>query len=510
MIEAFSFELISKKALIVIVIILIGAVVGLAAALGFGVSSAGIALVQSTEGSTPTFSNPTPTSPVQVVFSANTRSGDILVVLVSYYQSLGSGTPSVNAPTDTQGNSYSLASVEEGAPGCTCYLYSAVYYASAGQSSGDTVSVAFSSPSGSNPALKINVFEISGACACIATSSGESLNTEVSSASVSNFATPSGSAVFASNTGIGQGGGVNAGSGYTICGDESCEYLLSSSSSVTAPFTYGANNYYVEAAVSFSTPASSSTTTATNTLSVSISASPASGITPLPVSFSATVSGGSAPYSYSWAFGDGGTSTGSTPTHTFQTAGVYLVQLTMLDSLGDSSSASTRVSVSPQVTTTQSSMTTVSASGVPPPVSVQPPGLPVAWDTSNMSVQAKTITSQIFIPGGVDVSNVESTSEISYMAYGQSNGAVLQLGFSNPGPVNLSIQTREAPSSVWANSTRITSWTYANGVLSISADPSTITVFFPTSSAIPVSEIILVLIIIVAFGAALGASLRRH
>ncbi len=258
----------------------------------------------------------------------------------------------------------------------------------------------------------------------------------------------------------------------------------------------------------------------TNTLSSSIQASPNSGLSPLAVSFSSAVTGGSAPYTYSWTFGDGGTSTSSTTSHTYQNAGVYLAQLAVQDSSGASSSTSVSVRVSQQVTnyttttmamaTTATTSTTASAS---PTGSggTQPPGLPIAWTTSNMSVQAKTITSQILIPNGPTISNVQSTSQISYMAYGQSNGAVVQLGFSTSGPVNLSIQTSEAPSSVWANSTQITSWTYANGVLSISADPYTLTMFFPTpSSNIPESEIILILIVIVAFGAALGASLRRR
>ncbi len=297
---------------------------------------------------------------------------------------------------------------------------------------------------------------------------------------------------------------ATANSGYSFSDWSSSSVTFScgtcASTTVTIPTTTTTGITYSMAANFQST---------TNALSASVQASPSSGISPLAVSFSSTVTGGSAPYTYAWTFGDGGTSTSSTPSYTYQNAGVYLVQLTVQDSTGASSSTSVSIRVSQQVT--NNTTTVVTTASVTGSGGRQPPGLPIAWATSNMSVQAKTITSQILIPNGPTISNVQSTSQISYMAYGQSNGAVVQLGFSTSGPVNLSIQTSEAPTSVWANATQITSWTYANGVLSISADPYSVTLFFPTpSSAIPMSEIILIIIVIVAFGAALGASLRRR
>jgi PKD repeat protein len=66
-------------------------------------------------------------------------------------------------------------------------------------------------------------------------------------------------------------------------------------------------------------------------LDVAISANPTSGITPLPVSFTTTVSGGLEPYTYSWAFGDSGTSTQKSPTHTYTTPGTFTATLIVQD-----------------------------------------------------------------------------------------------------------------------------------------------------------------------------------
>ncbi|MBK9285957.1 MAG: PKD domain-containing protein [Sphingobacteriaceae bacterium] len=50
------------------------------------------------------------------------------------------------------------------------------------------------------------------------------------------------------------------------------------------------------------------------------------------ISFSAQPSLGTPPYTYNWNFGDGNTSTLANPSHTFISAGVYLVSLTISDS----------------------------------------------------------------------------------------------------------------------------------------------------------------------------------
>jgi PKD repeat protein len=67
---------------------------------------------------------------------------------------------------------------------------------------------------------------------------------------------------------------------------------------------------------------------------------------------------------YSWNFGDGGTSTSSTPTHTYGSAGTYAVSLTVTDSNGDVNTVTKNVTVSAanippvaQFTSTVSSLT---------------------------------------------------------------------------------------------------------------------------------------------------------
>jgi CSLREA domain-containing protein len=55
---------------------------------------------------------------------------------------------------------------------------------------------------------------------------------------------------------------------------------------------------------------------------------------------------GDAITSYSWAFGDGGTGTGATPSHTYASAGTYRVTLTVQDSKGGSGSTTASLFVS--------------------------------------------------------------------------------------------------------------------------------------------------------------------
>lgn len=52
------------------------------------------------------------------------------------------------------------------------------------------------------------------------------------------------------------------------------------------------------------------------------------------VSFNSNVMGGVAPYTYSWDFGDGGTSSLASPTHTYHLSGSYAMKLTVTDAQG--------------------------------------------------------------------------------------------------------------------------------------------------------------------------------
>ena len=61
---------------------------------------------------------------------------------------------------------------------------------------------------------------------------------------------------------------------------------------------------------------------------------------------------------YSWNFGDSGTATGVTPTHTYAAAGTYTVKLTVTDTSNLAASASTTATVSTAATASVNIVTT--------------------------------------------------------------------------------------------------------------------------------------------------------
>ncbi len=97
--------------------------------------------------------------------------------------------------------------------------------------------------------------------------------------------------------------------------------------------------------------------------SASFSVTPASGEAPLDVSFDASGStddDGSIA-SYAWDFGDGGSASGETVSHTYTTAGTFTITLTVTDDDGDSDTASQSINIA------------ASGSLPPDPASIAPP-----------------------------------------------------------------------------------------------------------------------------------------
>jgi PKD repeat protein len=76
-------------------------------------------------------------------------------------------------------------------------------------------------------------------------------------------------------------------------------------------------------------------------------ANPLSGPAPLQVDFSPGSEGGIPPYTYNWSFGDGAVSGSEDPTHTYDGAGEYGVNLTVKDSNGSSVMRRLTIDVTP-------------------------------------------------------------------------------------------------------------------------------------------------------------------
>ena len=97
-------------------------------------------------------------------------------------------------------------------------------------------------------------------------------------------------------------------------------------------------------------PSPTATVTATPTvtttptpvpLAAAFTASPTSGLAPLAVTFTDASTGG--PTAWLWNFGDGGTSTGQNPVHTYSSAGIYTVTLTASNADGEDTETKTNL-----------------------------------------------------------------------------------------------------------------------------------------------------------------------
>jgi PKD repeat protein len=109
-------------------------------------------------------------------------------------------------------------------------------------------------------------------------------------------------------------------------------------------FTYPQNRTYVASATLADARGAArtlyQTVTFTNSApTTSVTASVASGPAPLAVTFDAHAADDFGITSYSWSFGDGTTSSDAAPSHTFTSAGTYVVRVTVVDTDGVSASS---------------------------------------------------------------------------------------------------------------------------------------------------------------------------
>ena len=166
---------------------------------------------------------------------------------------------------------------------------------------------------------------------------------------------------------------VSAGSPITDNADTSVTFSQATETGGTAPFAYSWNfgdgttatgslnpshtymnpgSYTATVTVTDANKLTSSSSLAVTVKDVvpSVTIADPTGTVGTPVSFSATATSLSpavetAGFTYAWTFGDGGTSTGATPTHTYTTAGTYTATVTAKDEYGMTGTASETITI---------------------------------------------------------------------------------------------------------------------------------------------------------------------
>ncbi|MCI4321414.1 MAG: PKD domain-containing protein [Thermoplasmata archaeon] len=145
------------------------------------------------------------------------------------------------------------------------------------------------------------------------------------------------------------------------------------------------------------------------TMGASASATPTTGSAPLHVTFQISVTRGSSPYRYSWSFGDSGSSSAATPSHTYTSAGSYTATVKVTDARKATVSTSVRVGV------LASGLSGVPASLIEGPVVARTPG--TFW-----SVDAQTSCATCISTSSA-VTSYLASSPFTWVRYGQQTDA---------------------------------------------------------------------------------------
>lgn len=127
---------------------------------------------------------------------------------------------------------------------------------------------------------------------------------------------------------------------------------------------------------------------------------------------------------------------------------------------------------------------------------------------TNITVNAENFNTIPMSPT-LTVKNLSSTSVISNIGY---NSTALEISLKTPGAVAIVLHVNQKPSQVYADSTSISSWNYdpSTNLLKITADPSSITVVFASSSPGPEIYLAILAVVILSVLVAGVLYLRRR
>ena len=187
----------------------------------------------------------------------------------------------------------------------------------------------------------------------------------------------------------------NFGDGATATGSNTASHTYTTAGTFTAKLTV-TNASGLTSSVTTAVTVTGSTSTKPPV--AVISSSTAAGQAPLTVTFNgsgSTCASNASIASYSWSFGDGSSASGASTSHAFTAAGTYSTTLTVTDSKGLTSSASTPIVVTAATTTTNKAPTAVVSAT---PVNGTSP-LTVTFDGSASSDTDGTIASYVWTFG---------------------------------------------------------------------------------------------------------------